>query len=142
MPVNELVRSVLSGLLILSSSKVRISIWFWIRSQVVFRFFRGLYPSVVRFEISDDVGLTTFVSSFRLSVTFCVMFSLPIFVAFCVTVCSLVPALPDVSCSSISFPNSISQDTAYHSLCDTLTSRSGRFSFDCTETSGMRCSRT
>ena len=43
-----------------------------------------------------------------------------------ISVCRLFSVLFDVSCSSICFPKSIYHDTAYHSLCDTLTSGSGR----------------
>ena len=61
---------------------------------------------------------------------------------FFVTTCCLVSVLPDGSCSSICFPKSISHDTAYHSLCDTLTSGTGRYSFDRTVSPDMRCSGT
>ena len=47
-----------------------------------------------------------------------------------------------VMLSSICVPKSISQDTAYHLLCDTLTSGSGKNSFDRTVKSGKRCSGT
>ena len=103
----------------------------------------GLSPlSVVMFEKSGDGGVTSFVSSVRFSGTFCVVVVSCVFVIFCVTVCWVLFVIPVGSCSSICFPKSISHDTAYHSLCDTLTSGSGRYSFARTVTSGMRCSST
>ena len=86
----------------------------------------GLSPtSVVRFEKSGDVVASSFV-----------------FVTSCISACWLFSVLFDVSCSPICFPKSIFHDTAYHSLCDTLTSGSGRYSFARTVTSGTRCSGT
>ena len=96
----------------------------------------GLSPtSVVRFEKSADDDVRSFVSSVWFSVTFCFVFSSFVLFTFCVVACWLVLAL-----SSICLPKSFSQDTAYHSLCDTLTSGSGISSLDRTATSGIRCS--
>ena len=103
----------------------------------------GLSPtSVVRIEKSGDDGADSFVFSVWLSGICCVVVVSFVIVTSCITTCYLLFAISGVSCSSICFPKSISHDTAYHSLCDTLTSGSGRCSFARTVTSGTRCSGT
>ena len=70
----------------------------------------GLSPtSVVRFEKSGDGGAAP-----------------SVFATSCISTLWLFLVFSGGSCSSICFPKSISHDTAYHSLCETLTSGSGR----------------
>ena len=76
------------------------------------------------------------VLSFRLIVRYLLRRRVRYFLCFCLCTFSRV------SCSSICFPKSISHETAYQSLCDILTSGSGRYSFARTVTSGIRCSGT
>ena len=103
----------------------------------------GLSPtSVVTFEKSGDDGVASSMSSVWVSGTCCLIDASCAFVTFCIAACRFRSTLVDDSCSSICFPKSISHVTAYHSLCDTLTSGSGRYSFDRTVTSGIRWSGT
>ena len=88
----------------------------------------------MRFEKSGDGGIISSV----LSVNCCGIVLSSVLVTSCISVLCSVSVFFDVSSSSICFPKSISHETAYHSLCDTLTSGSGRYSFDRTVTSGMR----